>query len=163
MALRPKLVALDTNVLLHLAEDYAPAHNLVLTLVRRGFTPVVTQTVVHELGYFSHDEPHTQRGKSATIALQNMRTWGVQPWGLKPVGNGICDIIAEVIANRDLLPADEKNDAYLFIESGFIHAAMLVTWDAHLLDASNDKLNEVLKSFDLAPVQIVHPRVILGY
>jgi len=66
------------------------------------------------------------------------------------------------MASRGLLPEEEVNDAYILIESEFANAAMLVTWDNHLLKASNSALNEVLKSFDLAPVQIVHPSVILG-
>jgi predicted nucleic acid-binding protein len=163
MASRPKLVALDTNVLYHLAEQYAPAHNLVRRLVRSGLTPVVTQTVVQELGHGAQFGPTAQKRQSATVALSTMLQWGVQPYTLRPVGNGICDVVADVIANRDLLPPEERNDAYVLIEAGFIAAAMLVTWDVHLLKANNEKLNGVLASFDLHPVQIVHPEVILRY
>src|SRR4051812_5127538 len=98
---RPKLAALDTNILLHLAEDDAPAHNTILRLVRRGFTPVVTQTVVQELGNIARS-PIAKKSKMATKALTSMREWGIQPVSLKPVGNGICDIVANVIANRGL-------------------------------------------------------------
>ena len=91
-----------------------------------------------------------------------MRQWGIQPVALKPVGNGICDVGANIIIDsRKLLPQDERNDAYILIEAGFFGVAMLITWDAHLLDASNAALNEVLVSLDLYPVQIVHPKVIL--
>jgi len=60
-----------------------------------------------------------------------------------------------------LLPEDERNDAYILIESAFFGVAMLLTWDKHLLEASNSELNEVLSSLDLFPVQILHSRVIL--
>lgn len=160
-ASRPKLAALDTNILFHLAEDYAPAHNLVRRLVRQGFTPIVTQTVVQELGHFAADADSERKRKVAVLALTNMRSWGIQPTGLKPVGNGICEVAANIIAARGLLPEEERNDAYVIIESGFFGVTMLLTWDSHLLDADNSRLNEVLKSFDLHPVQIVHPSVIL--
>ncbi len=161
IASRPKLAALDTNILFHLAEDYAPAHNLVGRLVRSGFTPIVTQTVVQELGFFSTDADTERKQRVATLALTSMREWGIQPIHLKPVGNGICDIAADVISGRGLLPANERNDAYIVIECGFIGVAMLLTWDSHLLDAPNPQLNEVLKAFDLFPVQILSPSVIL--
>lgn len=163
-ALRQKFVALDTNVLFHLAEEHAPAHNLLLRLVKKGFAPIVSQTVVQELAIASRKGDTARHRKCATTALTSMRGWGINPSIiLKPVGNGICEIAADVIANRKLLPDEERNDAYILIEAAFIGAAMLVTWDSHFLDASNAALNEVLKSFDLHPVQIVHPRVILGY
>src|SRR4051812_30697687 len=91
---RPKLAALDTNVLFHLAEDHAPSHNLVRRLVRTGFTPIVTQTVVQELGFASTDGDSDRKRNSATLALAGMRGWGIQPWHLVPVGNGICDVAA---------------------------------------------------------------------
>jgi predicted nucleic acid-binding protein len=162
-ASRQKLAVLDTNVLFHLAEQYAPAHNLVLRLVKRGFVPVVTQTVVQELGYAAQYDVRAKNQDLATTALTHMRQWGIQPFSLVPVGNGICDIITDVILNRKLLPDGERHDAYILIESSFGAAAMLVTWDTDLLEAPNDAINEVLRSFDLHPIQIVHPRIVLGY
>jgi rRNA-processing protein FCF1 len=126
-ASRPKLVVLDTNVLLHLAEEHPAAHNLVLRLVKTGFVPVVTQTVVQELGNAARNGDTPEKRRSATIALQSMRTWGIQPVVLRPVGNGICEVVADVIANRHLIPEDERNDAFILIESAFAGAAMLVT------------------------------------
>lgn len=160
---RPKLAALDTNVLFHLAENHAPAHNVVLRLIGGGFTPVVTQTVVQELGFAALEAPTAHKRQMATLALENLRRWHIQPCSLVPVGNGICDVIANVLFAKNLLPPEEVNDACIFIECAFWAVAMLVTWDNHLLDAPNAALNEVMNSFDLNPVQIVHPKVILGY
>ena len=160
---QPKLAALDTNILFHLAENHAPAHNLLLRLLRTGFTSIVTQTVVQELGYFADFGDTEKKKKTAILALSSMREWGVQPATLKPVGNGICEIVANVIAARDLLPESEKNDAFIVIEAGFYGVSILLSWDEHLIGADNARLNEVLRSFDLHPVQIAHPRIILGY
>jgi hypothetical protein len=160
---QPKLAALDTNILFHLAEQYAPAHNLIRRLVRNGFTPIVTQTVVQELGYCVDYGETARKREIAETALCSMREWGIQPVTLKAVGNGICDIAANVIASRGLLPESERHDAYILIESGFCGVALLLTWDEHLTGANNAGLNEVLSSFDLHPVQIAHPRTILGY
>lgn len=139
---RPKLAALDSNVLFHLAENYAPAHNLVLRLVRLGFTPIVTQTVVQELGYAAQHGDTVRKKGLATTALMQMRQWGINPVALKPVGNGICDVVANVIASRGLLPEEERNDALILIECAFWQAALLITWDRHLLDASNSALTK---------------------
>jgi predicted nucleic acid-binding protein len=158
---RPKLAALDTNIPLDLAQDGAAAHNLVLRLIRLGFIPIVTQTVVQELGHLAMNGASPRTRDSAATALSSLRAWGIQPLTLKPVGNGICDVAADVIANRRLLPEEERNDAYVLVESGVCGAALLLTWDNHLLSASNEALNDVLKSFDLHPVQILHPKVIL--
>lgn len=160
---RQKLVVLDTCVLFHLAEQHAPSHNLVLRLVRMGLTPIVGQTVIQELGYFAEQNADQRKKQLATTALTSMLQWGIQPMALKPVGNGICEIVSDVMFGRGLLPPDEKNDACIVIEAGFCGAAMLVTWDNHILGASNAAINEVLTSFDLHPIQIVAPKVILGY
>jgi rRNA-processing protein FCF1 len=158
---RPKLVALDTNVLLHLAEDHAPAKNLVLRLIRLGYTPIATQTVVQELAYASQ-HGDVKKKISATRALSTMRENGIQPGSLKPVGNGICDVAANIIESRKLLPEGERNDAYILIEGSFHGVAMLITWDGDLLTANNTALNDVLLSLHLNRVQIVHPDVILA-
>lgn len=65
--LRPKLAALDTNILFHLAEDYAPAHNLVRRLVKFGFTPIVTQTVVTTYRAERHQRIHEGDEKGGRI------------------------------------------------------------------------------------------------
>lgn len=158
-----KLAALDTNVLLHLAENYAPAHNLVRRLVKMGYTPIITQTVIQELGYCVDHGSTVKKRAAAEEALSSLRSWGVQPYTLKPVGNGICDIAADLIAGRGLLPEEEKNDAYLVIEAGLCGVALFLTWDSHLTEADNDGLNGVLDYFDLARIKIQHPREILGY
>lgn len=161
LAPRLKLAAVDTNIVLHLAEDHAPSHNLILRLVQSGFTPIVTQTVIQELGVAAQ-EGSARLQPIAVRALTSLREWGIQPAALKPVGNGICDIAANVIASRCLLPEEERNDAFILIESAFHGASMLVTWDGHLLGADNDRLNDVLRSFDLPPVQVVNPQTILA-
>jgi hypothetical protein len=145
-----------------LAEDSAEAHNLVRRIVRMGMSPIITQTVVSELGHLAGHGETKRKRKMAIVALSTSRSWGIQPIALKPVGNGICEVAANIIAARGLLPDEERNDAFILIEAAFCGVVMLVTWDSHLLGASNEGLNEVLKSFDLYPVQIAHPRVILN-
>jgi len=146
-----------------LAEQHAPSHNLILRLVRMGFRPIVSQTVVQELAFMAQYDAKSDRRQTAVKALESMRGWGIEPFALKPVGNGISEVISDVIANRGILPAEERHDAFIAIEAGFCASALLVTYDPHLLNAPAGALNEVLTSFDLRPVQIVHPKVILGY
>jgi hypothetical protein len=108
-----------------------------------------------------YDENEFKR-TSATKALQSMLEWGIQPTGIKPVGNGICDIIADAIAGRGLLPSDQRNDAYILVESGIIGAAKLISWDGHFLEADSNAVQQLLKDFHLHPVQITSPDLILG-
>lgn len=162
-ASQPRLVVLDTNLLLDMAEQHAASRNVALRLVRNGEIPIVVQTVVQELGYASQDTSKPRVQALAVIALTSMRLWGVQPVALKPVGNGICEVIADKIAYRRILPPEERNDAYIFIESAFCGAVRLLTWDSDLLDADNGALNSLLNEHDLPPVPIVSPERILGY
>jgi predicted nucleic acid-binding protein len=156
------LVVLDTNVLIHLAEEHAGAHNTVLRCVKFGWIPVITQTVILELGHTAQYSDKPKKRYAATIALSNLLAWGIQPTGLKPVGNGICGIVAEQIVQRRLLPPDEKHDAYVLIEAAFHSAKKLISWDRHFLDADQAALNKLLNDYDLPAVEICSPERILA-
>lgn len=160
---RLRLAALDTNVLIHLAEDYAPAHNLVLRLIRMGCRPIVTQTVTQELGYQSVYGSTPAKQANATRALQEMRRWGIQPAGIKPVGNGICEVVADRFVSERLLPKGEIHDIYVIIEASFYNVVYLFTWDSDILDADEKEVNRLLVNYDLNKVAIRHPRIILDH
>lgn len=160
---RLKLAALDTNILIHLAEGYAPAHNLVLSLVRMGIRPIVTQTVVQELGYQVENGETEAKRKNAIIALTMMRSWGIQPAGVKPVGNGICEIVERRFTAERILPAGEVHDVYVIIEASFYAVLFLFTWDTDILEANQKEVNRLLTNYDLSPIKICHPSEVLGY
>lgn len=159
---RLRLAAVDTNILIHLAEGYAPAHNLILRLVRMGIRPIVTQTVVQELGYQSARGPTSVKRDIATRALTEMRQWGIQPAGVTPLGNGICDIVAERFRVEKVLPDGEIHDLYVIIEASFYAAVYLVTWDGDILGADENEVNRLLLNYDLNKISIRHPSFFLG-
>ncbi|WP_404425404.1 hypothetical protein [Nibricoccus sp. IMCC34717] len=161
--LAPKLVAVDTNVIFHLAEDHAPSLNLILRLIRRGYTPIVTQTVVQELAYAYSFSKEASKRKVAEKALRNLLNWGIQVINLKPVGNGICDVVADKIGSKHLLPPSERHDAFVVIEASFCAAVFLCSWDNHLLHADNAALNQILSEHDLNPVSILPPSKVLDW
>ena len=158
---RLRLAALDTNIVIHLAEDYAPAHNLVLRLIRKGVRPIVTQTVTQELGFQSVNAPTEPKRQIALAALAKLRSWGIQPVGVKPVGNGVCEVVCERFIKEKILPEGEIHDIYVIIEASFYGVVYLFTWDTDILDSDNKEVNRLLVNYDLNPVAITHPRVIL--
>lgn len=160
---RLRLAALDTNILIHLAEGYAPAHNLVLRLIRMGIRPIVTQTVVQELGYQSVNGPTEGKRTNALMALTQMRGWGIQPAGVKPVGNGICEVVTERFLTERLLPQGEKHDIYVIVEASFYAVEFLFSWDSDILNANETEVNRLLVGYDLNAIRIRHPKVILEY
>ena len=92
-----------------------------------------------------------------------MREWGIQPAGIKPVGNGICEVVAERFVNEKLLPKGEIHDIYVIIEASFYNVVYLFTWDTDILGADEKEVNRLLVNYDLNKVAIRHPRTILDY
>lgn len=126
-----------------------------------GIRPIVTQTVVQELGYQSARGPTPAKKDIATKALTEMRQWGIQPAGVTPLGNGICDIVAERFRVEKVLPDGETHDIYVIIEASFYAVVYLVTWDSDMLDADENEVNRLLLSYDLNRISIKHPRFFL--
>ena len=152
------LAAVDTNVLMDMAEGHRPTLAAVAECVKRPqLALVVTPTVVHELSWGSLHWETPRKRAQATKALASLLSWGIKPMNLVPVGHGICAAIAQELARRGYLPEEEKNDAFILAEAALMGAKILLTWDEHLLGIAHDRLSVLLGGFDVAPVLVVSP------
>ncbi len=58
-----------------------------------------------------------------------------EPLNLIPVGKGIAEQMSFELRSSGILPEEEQNDAAIIAEAALIGCAVLLTSDAHLLDA----------------------------
>jgi predicted nucleic acid-binding protein len=154
-------VAIDTNFLFDLATDSEIAIEALEVIRKRLENPVVVvpPTVLEEL-MLACKHPKDERERTyAPIAMQRMiTTWKFQPVDLVPVGHGIVAIVADKIRERGYLPHEECNDAYILAEAALIGCALLVTSDAHMLNAPVGPLKLLFEAQDVTSPLIVSPR-----
>lgn len=155
-----KRLALDTNLLLALAEDRDYAHDFRERFQAAGYTLLASPTVFQELAYAGlyDGEPKRSNARKATSQAAN---WGIVPFELSSVEKAITERFAERLFARRLLPAEEFNDALILAETSVADIPLLVTSDKHLLDMDEDALLLLFNEADLPPVRAAHPRRLL--
>ena len=160
---KPLLVAVDTNVLLDLAEGSERAWGAVETIRRRlkNVRIVVLPTVIQELAHLveNGDTPR-ERELAGKAAQQLVKDWKFAPINFIPVGHGITERIADSIRERGLLPPEEVNDSFIVAESALAACAILLSSDGHIREIPADKLNLLLAAAHVATVVISSPREI---
>ncbi|MDR0352223.1 MAG: hypothetical protein LBI02_02310 [Opitutaceae bacterium] len=120
---------------------------------------IVPPTVNIELGFEAASAPGSATGKAAITAMRQLRpAWGFKPVNLVPVGHGIVECVADKIRARGYLPEEERNDSHIIVEAALLDCTLLVTSDAHMLDAPQGPLRLLLSAHDLAAPLIVSPR-----
>jgi hypothetical protein len=143
---------------MELGADCASTHNAIIRAkAYLGIQLIVTPTVIEELAYGLEAWTGLAKARWAENALRDLRKWGVEPAGLKPVGHGICDAFYETIVKRGYLPEEERHDALVLAEASLWNAAFLITWDRHLLDIPAQPLLKIMEDKDLTPVKIISP------
>jgi predicted nucleic acid-binding protein len=156
---KPKPLALDSNILIDLADGLDAAHTFREEFQNRGYSLMVPPTVVTELTLMATKD-HA-RASLARRALQSLREWEIQPYDLRSVSRGMTDEFVRRLIERDLLPRDEFNDGAILAETSLAEIPVLVTSDRHLLDIPHEELQVELGAADLNPVSIFHPRLLL--
>lgn len=160
---KPLWVAVDTNVLLDLADGKEHVWNAVQTVRKRlpGVQIVVPPTAVQELAWIVDNGDTEQERKLALTAAQKLvREWQFVPLNLIPVGHGITDRIASELRRKGLLPEEEVNDSYVVAKSALAGCRILLSSDAHVADIPADKLALILAAADVETVLISKPREI---
>jgi hypothetical protein len=163
MSLKSPLVAVDTNVLLDLADENEACWDCLDALKRRRQVPrfVVLPTVLQELAHLA-DNGKTKAVRSlAVTALQSLLSWGFEPLDLKPVGHGIVERIGDEIRAQGLLPDEERNDSYIIAEAALCECDVLVTSDTQPTGMDQKHLHRLLDSFHVKPVAILWPRQVV--
>ncbi|MBE0542648.1 MAG: hypothetical protein IH623_14915 [Verrucomicrobia bacterium] len=155
-----KSLALDTNLLLDLAEGSDFAHDFREEFVGRGYGLVVPPAVLAEL------EALVVAGRVpqcdfAITALESLVAWECQPFLLSALSLSIAACFAERLLDLRLIPETERNDGKILAQTSLMQIPFLVTSDKHLLDIDEEALLLALNEADLLPVHPVHPKRLL--
>lgn len=155
-----KSLALDTNLLLDLAEGNDFAHDFREEFIGRSYGLIVPPAVLAEL------EALVVAGRApqcdfATKALEHLVAWECQPLMLSATELAIAARFAERLLDLRLIPEAERNDGKILAQTSLMEIPMLVTSDAHLLDIDEEALLLALNEADLSPVHPVHPKRLL--
>jgi len=155
---KPKLVAVDSNVLILLAEE----DDLTLDgweTIRERVQPaqfIVTHVVIQELTHKALNDPALR--KSAAKVLSEMRSrWRCQPFLLNAIQEGIVAHTSNRLLDAGLLPGDEKNDSLVLAQAAALDCTLLITYDTHLRGIDFERLTLLLREFDLSAPIIATP------
>ncbi|HWL54031.1 MAG TPA: type II toxin-antitoxin system VapC family toxin [Chthoniobacteraceae bacterium] len=158
------LFAVDTNVLLDQALDDADVLDALGTIRLRVKAArfVVTPTVIEELAWQAGQSGEKQR--VAILALENLLSWGYEPLNLIPVGRGVVEAIGLKMRLKGIIDEAEVHDSEIIAEAALIGCNLLLTSDAHLLNAQEGgALRGFLKECDVEGDDLVigSPRIIV--
>lgn len=160
---KPLWVAVDTNVLLDLADEKENVWAAIDTVRQRlpGVQIVVPPTAVQELAWIVANGDTARERKLAIVAAQKLvPEWQFVPLNLIPVGLGITERIAGKLRSQGLLPSEEINDAYIVAECAYAGCKILLSSDHHVVEIPADKLTLILAAADVETVLISTPRAI---
>jgi hypothetical protein len=162
---KPQLVAVDTNVLMRLADGHEATIDA-WHLIRRRLRPVqfiATPTVLDELAYKVLDDPDPTVRSVADSALRFMRPrWQFQPVDFNAVQEAIATNAIRLLRDSGLLPYEERNDAAIIVEASILNCILLVSRDSHLLDVEHEKLALLFRQLDLSAPVISSPEKLLN-
>lgn len=159
-AAQKKQFALDTNLLIDLAEDKDFAHTFREAFLEKGYELRVTPTVIQELTFAVVRKTEDEQ-KIARKALNCMCLWGIRPFDLMPVGRAITERFTRRLIERNLLPESEVNDGQILAEASLAGIPILVTSDHHLLNIDEAELLTAFNDSDLKSVRPLHPKNLL--
>jgi len=155
-----KQLALDTNLLMNLADDQEFAHDFREQFQKAGYALRLCATVLGELVAVELEGDKRER-ELAEIALNDIVEWQIRAFDLTSIEQAIAEQFARRVLRTGLLPDEERHDALLLAEASTAEIPLLVTSDKHLLDIDEDALLLVFNAADLLPVHPVHPARLL--
>jgi rRNA-processing protein FCF1 len=154
---KPHLVAVDTNILLRLAEEDELALDAI-EVVRGLLRPsefLVSPTAYLELNMLARSADEARVRASALKALTDFRAkWRFKPAPLNSLQKTLVINAAAKLLDSGLLPTTERNDARIVVESAVLNCVLLVSNDSHLLQADHRRLGLLFRELDL-PVPII--------
>jgi predicted nucleic acid-binding protein len=139
-----KLLALDTNFLLDLAQAESFAEDFKNFFHQLGFQLLIPPMVVTEIAVASEDDSEEKRVLAREVSK-----------------NLIAERFSGRLRENGLLPFDEVNDGIILAETALGGISILVTRDRHLLDIDETSLSMAFNDADLTPVNPAHPRRLL--
>jgi predicted nucleic acid-binding protein len=161
---KPIEIAVDTNVLLDLADESEIVRDCLTTIRDRipHFQIVILPTVIQELADLA-DTGTPAEQELALIAIKNIRSpWGFLPVNCIPVGHGIVEQIGNKLRTAALIPEEEINDSFIVAEAGLRDVSILVSSDSHITSIDANSLRLLLDSCDIGCPLIASPRKIVS-
>ena len=162
--MKPLRIAVDTNLLLDLADEAEDVLDAIAVIGRRlpEADRLVTPNVLDELAYLCDSGWSLQLRASARRAMELLRE--EQPF--RPLLN--CRFqrkrsnrLPEEIRHAHLLPKEEIHDSRILAEAALLDCGILLTSDAHLRSIDHQAMTLVFNSLDLSVPVIATPREIV--
>ncbi len=156
----PTVIALDTNVLIRLADCDDLAQDCFGTIRERlpGAITYVLPTVIHELADLATDHEDMEIRRLCETALENIsEVWRFKPINYIPVGHGIIAEAARKLREDGLLPEEEVNDSLIIAEAAIAGVSVLLSGDSHIRDIDQTSLKLTLDRRDVSTPIIASP------
>jgi len=158
------LVAVDSNVLLDLADDVATVWDAIDTIRARlkGVRIGATCSVLQELAWLSGNSADLEcQGAAQTALMKFASEWKFTLIDFIPVGHGIVEQTAARIRADGLLPPEEVHDSLIIAESALAGCTILLSSDAHICEIDQTRLSLVLDKCDVNKVIVTSPAKIV--
>jgi predicted nucleic acid-binding protein len=161
---KPQLVAVDTNVLMRLADGHEATIDA-WHMLKRRIRPVqfvALPTVMDELASkLSEDSEPTVRA-AVEKALRELRSrWHFQPADFNAAQDAIAANALQRLRDSGLLPYEERNDCSIVAEAAVLNCVLLVSRDSHLTGVDHEKLAFLFRQLDLPAPIIATPENLL--
>ena len=114
-----KQLALDTNVLLDLADKEPTVTRFHRIALSKKFSLAVTFTVLRELGAASQDDSNSARKAVAHLALVKMHSWQITPILKNGLFVDYAEDFSKLVRKMGLFPATERNDGLAYSSRDF--------------------------------------------
>lgn len=156
-----QLVAVDTNILLLLADEDDLIRDAISLIQQRMVSSqlVASRTVLGELNFKAKFDSDNGLRKLAEKALSGIRSkYKITPEPLDGIQKAIAKEAAAKLLHSSLLPFSEQNDALIVAEAAILDCVLLVSNDSHLLEIDARRLALLFREMDLPAPIIVSPR-----
>ena len=162
--MKPLRLAVDTNVLLDLAEGAEAVLDTLALLDQRlpDNDRLVVPSVLDELAFLCDSGDSDRVRQGALRAMNLLREHDrFRPLLELACPQALVDEVAKAIRVRGLLPAQEVHDSLILSEAALLDCGLLLTSDEHLRGIDHEHLTLALNPFELVPPVIASPREIV--
>lgn len=162
--MKPSRLAVDTNVLLDLADEVDDVLDAASVIDDRlpDAAKLVTPSVLEELAYLADSGLTPKMRQSGGRAVRLLRkATSFRPILELPFAPEKAEELAAEFRRRHLLPVEEIHDSLILAEAVLLDCDILLTSDEHLRAIDHQQLTWVLNQRDLTAPVIATPREIV--
>lgn len=162
--MKPSRLAVDTNVLLDLADEEDDILDALAVIEHRlpKAEKLVPPSVLDELTYLAESGQSPPVRRSAARAIQALRReHRFHPILELPFAPEGVEALAREFRRLGLLPREEMHDSMILAETAFLDCSILLTSDEHLRVIDHQQLTWLLNQRDLSTPVIATPREVV--